>query len=734
MLPEPAASWLPPLLGPRAVPPAADIHELFVEQAAGSPLRLAVETEPLEDGQREPEEEAEDSLDECALSFATLRERAWALAAEIRTRAAGGEAVGAAFVAICLQRTPALVVAMLGVLAAGRAYVPLEPTHPGARLRFVLEDSGAPLLVTCWCARRRGLLPEGRLVRVTAVGGRVLSARRGGGASAPTTLDACRGSAAPSAARGPTDAAQLQRPAYLMYTSGSTGVPKGVVVPRRGVLNVLHAFNDAVRGGAPPPAGRDGQPLEILLAVTTYCFDISVLEIFWPLCFGFTLFLAGAGTSRSGPRLLALVRRLQPRVLQGTPATWRSLVSAGWCGQGQMAAICGGEAFPPALAEPLAGRAGGGVWNAYGPTEATIWATTHALPAPPGLAELRSVPIGRPLSNTELLAVEAGGAEGELFIGGAGVALGYHRRPELSAERFLPRGALPGGGPVAAPSGCAAGAGMFYRTGDLVRLLLCGALEFLGRMDQQVKFRGFRVELGEIEAVLEQHPRVASAAAALVVGDASVGRSSDESASLTAFVVLRREEEHPRGQGASGPQAADSGVGGRGGPVRGVFPATQPGLRSHAASTLPAYMVPRHVVFLPSLPLTASGKVDRGALAAARAAASAEAGRKESGPAPGAVLRELAASPVARLSALVAAATGVDVVGQAAGDPDVELAALGVDSMSAVRLAEAVSAELLGGREVPLELLLSEMTLSGLARFVESCGGEDRRAEGPARG
>eukprot|EP00435_Cladocopium_sp_Y103_P039227 s559_g10.t1 len=435
----------------------------------------AVESEVLE-----IEDEGDAPAVPYRLSHSELLQRVRRLAAALRERL-DAEAT----VAVCLQRTPALVVALLGILFAGAAYLPLEPTHPGARLRFLLEDSQAACLVTCWCARRRNLMPEEKLIRVTAIDGRLLS---------PLPSSDATATAAPMEG--------LDRPAYLMYTSGSTGTPKGVIVPQRGVLNVLHSFHSMIGWGG----------LQKLLATTTYCFDISVLEIFWPLCFGFSLFLASANTSRNGAKLAGLLESQGVELLQGTPALWRSLVSANYPGHGGLSAICGGEAFPPTLVEPLQHAAGRGLWNAYGPTEATIWATTYALSARGSEPPRLSVPIGLPLPNVHV-AVEAAEADGtgELLVGGVQVALGYHHRPELTAASFMEEDGI-----------------RVYRTGDLARLGDEG-LEFLGRMDQQVKFRGFRIELGEIEAVLERHAAVRCAAAVLQWERPSFGSSASAS-------------------------------------------------------------------------------------------------------------------------------------------------------------------------------------------------------------
>eukprot|EP00439_Symbiodinium_sp_Y106_P069509 s1977_g11.t5 len=481
--PLPSMPWS--LSGPTRCCDGRDVPELVAEAAAHAKTAVAVQCE----ADAVPDSAGLDIEDQLSrhrtmLTYDELTARTWTLEQELRRlRRKPHEAdLDNNIVAVCLQRTPAMVVALLAILAAGAAYLPLEPTHPGARLRFLLDDSKARYLVTCWCARRRGLLPEDRLVRITAMDGQLMNAP------------------VPFESKDAEDVGgDLEHPAYLMYTSGSTGTPKGVLVPRRGVLNVLHAFDAMIRKPDSKCVGR------MLLAPTTYCFDISVLEIFWPLCFGFSVFVVSASTARNGMKLSQLIQQHQEAdVLQGTPALWRSLVAAGWQGHAGLAGICGGEAFPQSLVSPLSRAAGAGVWNAYGPTEATIWTTTY--PIEPGKCEsCASIPIGLPLPNVTLTISEEEQADtpevtGELLVSGVGVALGYHQRRQLTAASFLEDGGR-----------------RVYRTGDLVRVLpdRGAGLEFLGRKDEQVKFRGFRIELGEIEAALEKHTAVLAAAAAL---------------------------------------------------------------------------------------------------------------------------------------------------------------------------------------------------------------------------
>jgi amino acid adenylation domain-containing protein len=347
--------------------------------------------------------------------------------------------------------------------------------------------------------------------------------------------------------------------AYVMYTSGSTGRPKGVAVPHRGVVNLLRSMGETV-GLA--PADR-------VLAVTTYAFDISVLEIFLPLLHGARTVVLSREEAGDPAALAEAVRAYAPTVMQATPATWRMLVLAGWEGALEMRALCGGEALPAELAAALRSRVGA-LWNVYGPTETTIWSTAE--PVRDDAVDAAHVAIGRPVANTRVYVVDAGGepvpvgVAGELRIGGAGVARGYLGRPGLTAERFVADAENP------------FGAGRLYRTGDRVRWMADGTLEYLGRLDEQVKIRGFRIELGEIEARLAEHPEVREAV--VVVREDASGENR-----LVAYVA---------GEGAAGAEV----------------------LRTHLGRTLPAYMVPAAYVRLDALPLTPNGKVDRRALPA----------------------------------------------------------------------------------------------------------------------
>ena len=462
------------------------VHELIAAQAARTPDAVAVSFE----GER--------------LIYRELMARAGLLADRLVALGVGPDIL----VGLRAERSPALLVGMLGVLKAGGAYVPLDPTHPQERLEYILEDAGVRVVV-----KEEGVV-EGRWEKGS------------GGEVHPENL------------------------AYVIYTSGSTGRPKGVGVRHRGVVNYLTTM-------AQRPGFSSG---DVVMALTTLSFDIAVTELLLPLTVGARVELVSRETAGDAALLAAAVESSGATVMQATPATWMMLVEGGWTGRPGLRALCGGEALPRALADKLLSRVGE-LWNVYGPTETTVWSTRHRVT--PGD---RQVSLGLPLGNTTIHLLGRWGelvppgAAGELLIGGAGLARGYHGRPDLTAERFVPD-------PFGAPGT------RLYRTGDLARRLPDGTLEYLGRIDFQVKVRGFRIELGEIEAVLGSHPEVRECV--VVARDGA----------LAAYVV-------PRDADATRPEE----------------------LRGHLRARLPEYMVPSFFVALESFPRTSSGKVDRKAL------------------------------------------------------------------------------------------------------------------------
>jgi amino acid adenylation domain-containing protein len=419
---------------------------------------------------------------ELSLTYRELNEQANRLSHRLRALGVTADTL----VGICLERTSDMVAAVLGVLKAGGAYVPLDPGFPPARLAFMMEDSEAPVLISQPNLEAE-LFPHRAKVVLIGAGGEDLGVY-------PAT--------------NPAPIVTADNLAYLIYTSGSTGKPKGVQIPHRALMNFICSMQKT--------PGLSEQ--DVLLSVTTLSFDISGLEIFLPLAAGATVALAGREIVADGPRLKARLASSGATVMQATPATWRLLLDAGWAGDRALRILCGGEALPRELADELLTR-GGELWNMYGPTETTIWSTIHKVQPGSG-----PVPIGRPIANTliyildrhkELVPV---GVPGSLYIGGNGLARGYLKRPELTAEKFVSN-------PFTADSG-----GRIYQTGDLARYRENGTLEFLGRLDHQVKVRGFRIELGEIESLLNCHPAVRQAVVAMI-GDASGG------ASLAAYIV-----------------------------------------------------------------------------------------------------------------------------------------------------------------------------------------------------
>jgi len=304
---------------------------------------------------------------------------------------------------------------------------------------------------------------------------------------------------------------------------------------------------------------------DVLLAVTTCAFDISVLEIFLPLAAGGKVVIAPREACSDGEQLAALINESGATMMQATPTTWHLLLEADWKGHPGLTILCGGEALSPGLARQLLGKANA-VWNMYGPTESTVWSTMYQVKD-----VLSSIPVGRPIANTEIYVLDAAlqpvpdDVIGELYLGGDGLARGYHNRPELTAERF-----------IANPFDTRK-ASKIYRTGDLVRWSPSGRLEYVGRADQQVKLRGYRIELGEIEAALEEHPNISRAAVVMY------GKELDNR--LVAYVV-----------------ASDT------------LDLSPSKLRTFLKTRLPSYMVPAKFVAMQQLPVMQNGKIDRSAL------------------------------------------------------------------------------------------------------------------------
>jgi len=438
------------------------VHDMIAEQARLKPDAIALR---------------------CAASALTYRDldaRANRLARRLQALGVGPETV----TGLCVERGPEMIVGLLAILKAGGAYLPLDPDAPASRFRYMLENARAGVLLASVSLSDRLPSHEARTAFLDNEGGVVDD----GGL--PEGLGTT-----------PLNAAKPDHLAYVAYTSGSTGMPKGVMIQHGSLANALSAFEDIVTYDASP-----------MLALTPLTFDIAALEIFLPLTRGGTCMLAAGDSSARIQEAQGLIE--DAAFAQATPTGWRLLLDYASIPP-RLKKLCGGEALTPTLWNDLA--SGGVAWNVYGPTETTIWSTAKRISPEDG------VTIGRPIRNTRAYVLDADlapapiGTPGDLYIAGSGLARGYLGRPGLTASRF-----------IADPFGPAGG--RMYATGDRVRRLESGELEYLGRTDEQVKLRGHRIELGEVEAALSSHPRVRQAAAAVRDGPGGDKR-------LVAYVV-----------------------------------------------------------------------------------------------------------------------------------------------------------------------------------------------------
>ncbi|HVA69272.1 MAG TPA: amino acid adenylation domain-containing protein [Candidatus Binataceae bacterium] len=494
----------------RDYPTDALVHELFEEQAARTPRNIAL---VFEDQQ---------------LTYAELDARANRLANHLQACGVReGDRVG-----IYLERSLDLVISILGILKAGCAYVPLDPVYPDERVEFIVNEAEIKVMLTQSALLRAVPSYKGKRI----------------------ALDTERRTIEKRSSAAPRLSAESDALAYLIYTSGSTGKPKGVEIPHRAHVNLLLAM-----AHEPGMSASD-----VMLAITTIAFDIASLELLLPLIVGGQVVVASREMIVDGERLLAELERVEATVLQATPTTWRLLLEAGLAGRRKLKMLCGGEALPADLAQRLVAT-GGDLWNMYGPTETTVWSAVSRV-------RDSAVTIGRAIANTQIYVLDELrqpqpiGVSGELYIGGDGLARGYFKRAEMTAERFVRDSFSP------------APAARMYRTGDLVRHLPHGESEFLGRIDRQVKLRGYRIELAEIEARIMEVPGVRETAVIL---------RNDPSGEpwLVAYVVAQSRE-------------------------------TPDFVRMRAAlrAKLPDYMIPSFFMPLDALPRTANGKIDPKAL------------------------------------------------------------------------------------------------------------------------
>ena len=595
-------------------PAGRTVVDLFDEQARSNPDKVAV------------------AFEDQALSYGELQDQVNQLARRLRAH----HIVPERRVAIFMDRGPQMVVALLATMKAGGAYVPLDPAYPPVRLQQILEDARPAVVLTTRALRPS--LPD-------APGAAVMEQ------DAPDQFAKDDG---PVTRIAPLPEDRL---AYIIFTSGSTGRPKGVEITHRALTNFLLSMAHN------PGVGRE----DTVLALTTISFDIAALELFLPLSVGATVFMIDRATAADGLALTTVLERSSITVMQATPASWRMLVDSGWKGDPGLRILTGGEALAPDLARALLAR-GKSVFNLYGPTETTVWSTVHRVSDADG----DSIPIGRPIDNTTVYVLDGEalplpvGVIGELYIGGDGVARGYHGRRDLTAERFLPDPFKAGG------------EGRMYRTGDLACFAADGTLAYHGRADRQIKLRGFRIEPAEIEAALRAHPAIRDAAVVV----RPVGAAADPR--LCGYVTARSQ--------------------------------TLPGaseLRAFLGERLPDYMIPAHVVPLPALPRTPNGKTDLAALPAPEPTAEAAA---DDGPA--------FVAPQGELEVMVAAQFAQLLGAGRVGRQD-DFFALGGHSLLAVRLLGHIRGRF--GVEISAGAFFAEPTVQAVAARLQqrAPGGSD---------
>lgn len=581
------------------------IHQLFEAQVERTPDAVAVVFEDQE------------------LTYLELNSRTNQLAHHLRALGVGPETL----VGICAERSVEMVLGVVGILKAGGAYVPLDPTYPKERLAFMLSDAQVPVLLT-----------QHKLVTALPPQGAQL-----------VCLDIDWEYMAQQRQDNPVCGVRPENLAYVMYTSGSTGRPKGVMISHRALSNHLHWMQLTF-----PLAETDR-----VVQKTPISFDASVWELFAPLLVGARLIVACPGGHRDSAYLVELLARHQVTVLKLVPSLLQMLLeeaSFGTC-RSLRHVFCGGEPLPAALQERFLAHLEAHLHNLYGPTEATIDVTYWTCERG---SNHRVIPIGRPIANTELYLLDLQlhpvpiGVPGELYIGGASLARGYLNQPTLTAERFIPH-----------PFSSVLDARL-YKTGDLARYLPDGTIELLGRLDNQVKLRGYRIEPGEIETTLEHHPAIRQAVV-VARGDTSSDRY------LVAYCV----------------------------PHHGSLPSMYE-LRNFLRTKLPDYMVPAAFVVIEVLPLLPNGKIDRQALPAPE---QERVPLFEEFVAPRTLTEEL-------LAGIWSSVLGIEAVGIYDN-----FFVLGGHSLLAVQVMSRLRKAL--RVEVPLRMLFEAPTVAGLARGVE---------------
>jgi surfactin family lipopeptide synthetase C len=451
------------------------------------------------------------------LTYRELNEKANQLAQYLHNLGVKTESI----IGIYLERSLEMVITLLGILKSGSVYVPLDPTYPRERLSWMLQDSRCSILVTQQKFLTSFPNHPAQIICIDSDWQKIVK----------------------QDAFNISHQVNSENLAYIIYTSGSTGQPKGVQILHKALVNFLASMQQTLKL----------TEQDTLLSVTTLSFDIAALELFLPILVGAKVVLVSREVATDG---IQLQERLKTGItlMQGTPATWRLLLESGWSGSTDLKILCGGEALESKLAQQLIERSRE-VWNLYGPTETTIWSSMYRVNS-------SSVFLGYPIANTEFYILDSYfrpvpiAVPGELYIGGEGLTRGYLNRPDLTAQKLIPH-------PFEKSK-------RLYKTGDLVRYTAQGNLEYLGRSDYQVKLRGFRLELAEIEAILNQHSNIRTSVVIVL----------DEC--LIAYIV------------ASSLTISE--------------------IRDFLAEKLPPYMIPSTFVFLDALPLTPNGKINRKAL------------------------------------------------------------------------------------------------------------------------
>lgn len=438
------------------------------------------------------------------------------------------------FVGICMERNEFMLIGLLAILKAGAAYVPMDPVYPSKRLSYIAEIADIQLLLMTSSVIETVKSFKGKRFCVDSYWEHIIDY-----------------------SDDFTSLAEVDSVAYIIFTSGSTGKPKGVKIPHCAVSNFLLSM-----------AKRPGfTEKDRMLALTTLSFDIAVLEIYLPLICGGVVVLASQDELSDALLLQQLIQQYNINIVQATPSTWRNLLNVGFTGglsdSRVFKALCGGEKLTNDLAQSLKSCCDE-VWNMYGPTETTVWSSCYRLPK-----DINSILIGKPIDETEFFVLDEkgnkvkAGIQGELYIGGIGVAQGYLGRIDLTSERFVPN-------PY--------GTGFLYRTGDVVKEMTNGEFKYYCRIDDQVKVRGFRIELGEIESVLMSHENIDQAVVL-------VKNYSDMDQRLIAYILFMPSKSLTNGD-----------------------------MRKYLRDYLPDYMSPQFLVEVESLPLTPNGKVDRNSL------------------------------------------------------------------------------------------------------------------------